>query len=604
MTSDDAPDRTEPAPDRTEPVSDEAPEPALSTRGALRVMLAGSYLRLAMLALASFSGGLVEALFLVLVTKMAFTLVEGAATFSFGWGPEIGLGTAVIVALVLVVARLGLALVANALSASLTTAVIARVRKDLSSAFLSASWPLQQRERSGQLQELLTTFTQQGSQLVTSVTLAVVAGFSVVALLVMALVVDPLGALSMIALVAVLSSFLRPIRSAIRRRAARFQDASLEFATSLSEIAQLGLELHVFDVQSEAERRVHALVEHTAATERRVRFSQATLPSVYTALAYIALIAALGVVAMSHVANVAALGSVMLVMLRSLTYAQTVQTSLASIAISVPFVDRLQRQLALYRAARRDREGAGLAHIGPLDVDDVSYAYVEDEPVLRHVTFSIRPNEIVGVVGPSGSGKSTLVELMLGLRHPDGGRIVSNGRGIAEFAKADWARRITFVPQRPHVIDGSVADNIRFLRSGVSAEDIERAARLAHIIDEIERFPDAFDRELGAAGGRLSGGQEQRLCIARALVENPDILILDEPTSSLDVRSEHLIRRTLLELKDRMTVVIIAHRLSTLDICDRIMVIQDGELRGFDTPDRLERTNAFYREALELSGLR
>lgn len=109
---------------------------------------------------------------------------------------------------------------------------------------------------------------------------------------------------------------------------------------------------------------------------------------------------------------------------------------------------------------------------------------------------------------------------------------------------------------------------------------------------------------MGEQGGHLSGGQQQRLCIARALVENPDVLILDEPTSSLDVRSESLIRRTLDELRSRMTVIIIAHRLSTLDICDRIMVIQDGTLKGFDTPANLEQSSDFYREALVLSGLR
>ena len=111
-------------------------------------------------------------------------------------------------------------------------------------------------------------------------------------------------------------------------------------------------------------------------------------------------------------------------------------------------------------------------------------------------------------------------------------------------------------------------------------------------------------RAVGEAGGHLSGGQQQRLTIARALVEDPDVLILDEPTSALDVRSEHLIRTTLLGLKDRMTVIVIAHRLSTLEICDRIMVIQDGRLRGFDTPANLERDNEFYREALRLSGMR
>jgi ABC-type multidrug transport system fused ATPase/permease subunit len=122
--------------------------------------------------------------------------------------------------------------------------------------------------------------------------------------------------------------------------------------------------------------------------------------------------------------------------------------------------------------------------------------------------------------------------------------------------------------------------------------------------DDIAAFPEGYEREVGVHGGHLSGGQQQRLCIARALVEDPDVLIMDEPTSALDVRSENLIRTTLLELRERMTVIIIAHRLSTLDMCDRIMVIQDGRLVGFDTPEALEQSSAFYREALVLSGMR
>jgi ATP-binding cassette, subfamily B, bacterial len=113
-----------------------------------------------------------------------------------------------------------------------------------------------------------------------------------------------------------------------------------------------------------------------------------------------------------------------------------------------------------------------------------------------------------------------------------------------------------------------------------------------------------YERQVGEQGGQLSGGQQQRLVIARALVEQPDVLILDEPTSALDVRSEYLVRGALEALRDQMTVIIIAHRLSTLDNCDRIMVVMDGELKAFDTPDRLAETNEFYRDALAMSGIR
>ncbi len=129
------------------------------------------------------------------------------------------------------------------------------------------------------------------------------------------------------------------------------------------------------------------------------------------------------------------------------------------------------------------------------------------------------------------------------------------------------------------------------------------AAACAHIHDDIVALPDGYDTPVGERGGRLSGGQRQRVSIARALAGQPALLVLDEPTSALDARSEALIRDTLAGLRGRVTVVVIAHRLSTLDICDRIMVVQGGRILGFDTPERLALLDGFYRDALAASGL-
>ena len=150
-----------------------------------------------------------------------------------------------------------------------------------------------------------------------------------------------------------------------------------------------------------------------------------------------------------------------------------------------------------------------------------------------------------------------------------------------------------------------MSENVEPLRDDVSQQDIEGAAKLAHLHEDIVGWDDGYEREVGEQGARLSGGQQQQhLIMARTLVENPDLLILDEPTSALDVRSESLIRETLDDLRETTTIIIIAHRLSTLGSCDRVMVIQDGELKAFDTPERLEQSSAFYREALVLSGMR
>jgi ABC-type multidrug transport system fused ATPase/permease subunit len=237
-------------------------------------------------------------------------------------------------------------------------------------------------------------------------------------------------------------------------------------------------------------------------------------------------------------------------------------------------------------------------------LDHVSFGYTGDALVLRDLSARIEPHEVVGIIGPSGSGKSTLVQLLLGLRDPTDGVVRADGRDIRTLSRSEWARRITFVPQQAHLIAGTVADNIRFLRDDVDDERIVEAAKLANLDTDVMGWSEGYGRQVGEQGSHLSGGQQQRLIIARALVERPDVIILDEPTSALDVASEYLIRQTLDGLRAESTVIIIAHRLSTLDVCDRIMVLIDGQIRGFDTPDRLEQSNTFYRDALVMSGVR
>lgn len=559
---------------------------------------------IALLAVAAFLGGLAEALFLVAVTRAAFAITEEKKQVGIVAGRFLSVRVTLLLALVLVVLRLGLAVLASWQSASLTSNASADIRRRLASSFLDASWEVQQGQRSGSLQELLTTYSNQVSALVSGVGQVVLSAANLAALLGLAVAVDPVGAAILVVSVGVLGSLLRPLRAAVRRRAHAATLAGMEFATSLNEVSQLGLELHVFHVQDEARGRVDGLIEKTREKSLRLNFLSGIGSPVYSGLAYLALLGALAVVATSGATSLTSLGAVMLVMLRSLSYGQALQNSYTGVSASTPAVTELQKRLAYFDCGRRHDGGQPVSVVGALTVDHLSFAYVEGQTVLSDVSFVIEPHEIVGIVGPSGGGKSTLVQLLLGLRDPHEGSVLAGGRNIRDLSKLEWARKVTFVPQAAHLIAGTVADNIRFMREGVSHGDVEQASRMAHLHEDVIGFPEGYERQVGEQGGHLSGGQQQRLCIARALVEEPDVMILDEPTSALDVRSEHLVRTTLLGLKERMTVIVIAHRLSTLDICDRIMVIQAGELKGFDTPNGLERTNDFYREALVLSGLR
>ena len=549
-------------------------------------------------------GGVAEAIFLITVTRAAFAITGGSEQVGIVADRYLSINQTLVLALVLVVVRMGLAALAASQSAAVSTTVEAQVRSRLAGAFLDASWEVQQKMRTGSLQDLLTSHAGHASVLITAVNVAVVSAANLVALIGIAIAVDPLGAVVLVLSTGGLAMLLRPLRDVVRRRARAATLTAMEFATSVSEVSNLGLELHVFHVQAEARSYVDSLVERARQRHRSLRFAAGLATPLYSGVAYLALLAALAVVALSSASSLTSLGAAMLVMLRSLSYGQALQGSYVQISSSGPAIDELLRHLGSLQQGRRTDGGEAIGAVGVLTASGLGFSYTQGQPVLRDLSFTIRPSEVVGIVGPSGGGKSTLVQLLLGLRDPDEGTITAGGRDLGSLSKAELARRITFVPQAAHLIAGTIAENIRFLRADASQDDVERAARLAHLHEEITRFPEGYERQVGEHGGHLSGGQQQRLCIARALVEDPDVLIMDEPTSALDMRSENLIRTTLLDLRHRMAVVVIAHRLSTLDICDRIMVIQEGRLVAFDTPAALEASSDFYREALELSGMR
>jgi ABC-type multidrug transport system fused ATPase/permease subunit len=570
----------------------------------LGFVIRGRTWALASVATTAFAGGIAEALFLITVTRAAFAITDGRDSVGIISAKYLSVTQSLLLALMLVLVRVGLAASANWQSATLATGVVASIRRTLAHAFLHASWEVQQDQRAGSLQEVLTGYAGQASGLMASLTHGVVAAANLVALLGMAVAVDPAGALALVVSVGVLGLLLRPLRAAVRRRSRAATAAGMDFATQVSEIADLGLELHVFHVQSAAEERLVGAVDRARHFARQVQLASGLASPLYSGMAYMALLAALAVVAVSDLTSLTSLGAAMLVMLRSLGYGQALQGAYIGVSGAAPAIDELIAKLRAFESSHRTDRRVTLEEVGPIRADSVSFEYVSGQPVLRNLSFVVEPHELIGIVGPSGSGKSTLVQLLLGLREPSAGRILVGDCDIATIDRASWARKATFVPQAAHLIAGTIAENIAFLRASATAADVERAARLAHFHDDVAAFAEGYDRQVGEHGGHLSGGQQQRLCIARALVEEPDILILDEPTSALDVRSEHLIRTTLLSLKARMTVIVIAHRLSTVSACDRIMVIQNGELKDFDAPAVLERSSGFYREALALSGMR
>lgn len=215
-----------------------------------------------------------------------------------------------------------------------------------------------------------------------------------------------------------------------------------------------------------------------------------------------------------------------------------------------------------------------------IDVEGLWFGYSDDEEVLKDINLTIRPGERVAFIGKTGSGKSTLTDVLMGLLTPSRGRILLNGETLDDSNIAEWQRRIAHVPQAIFLSDDSIAANIAFgsSRDEIDMERVMRAARRADIADFVERLPDGFETTVGERGIRLSGGQRQRIGIARALYKDATVLVLDEATSALDASTEAAVMEAVSGLDRELTVILIAHRLTTVAVCDTIYRLESGRI--------------------------
>ncbi|WP_214845999.1 ABC transporter ATP-binding protein [Exiguobacterium sp. S90] len=237
---------------------------------------------------------------------------------------------------------------------------------------------------------------------------------------------------------------------------------------------------------------------------------------------------------------------------------------------------------------------------GTLVFDHVTFSYPGAEaPVLSDISFKASPGEITAVIGGTGAGKSTLVNLIPRFYDVTSGSIQVNGVDSRDVPQEELRSKIGFVPQKALLFTGSIADNIRFGKQDASLEEIEHAARVAQATDFIERMPDRYDSVIEQGGSNVSGGQKQRLSIARALVRKPDLYVFDDSFSALDFKTDATLRKALKEETRQATVLIVAQRVSTVMDADQIIVLEEGRVAGIGTHDELYATNDVYQEIVK-----
>jgi ATP-binding cassette subfamily C protein len=249
-----------------------------------------------------------------------------------------------------------------------------------------------------------------------------------------------------------------------------------------------------------------------------------------------------------------------------------------------------------HAADEHSPEKAEITFGDAIELQDVAYSYDDGARVLAEVRLTIRRGESIGIVGATGSGKSTLLDLLLGLLTPTSGRITVDGRDIRAGLRS-WQRRIGYVPQTAFLIDDSLRRNVAFGLADAQIDErrVESAVRMAQLSEVAAALPQKLDTVIGERGVRLSGGQRQRVAIARALYTQPEVLVFDEATSALDTQTERELIAAIDALRGAKTLIVVAHRLSTVRRCDRLVFLRDGRVAAVGSFDHLMADNADFR---------
>jgi ATP-binding cassette, subfamily B, bacterial MsbA len=482
------------------------------------------------------------------------------------------------------VVRSGLAYLGNVLSVRLGTSARVDYQSELTHRLLLSRYSVLQRLRGGELAEAIIAPSNTIVELVDAVNRLLVYGMMVAVYGAMLLILAPVLTLLAGVIFAFVLYLQRHLVAGVRSAAARAAADNAEMTASVVEQTQALRTVQAFSLQARLSLRSRAIFE-------RMRDSNRQLNKKY-----------FGTQAISESAMLVAIGAFL--SLAYFGFNGGAGFSFAEFATFVAILNRLSARCSALQTGyseivRRSglmatadiflerTEGAAIKHegsiLGPLrdsiKIEDVTFTYPgRVDPALDGVSLQIRAGEAVGLIGQSGAGKSSLADILLGLQQPTRGRVLVDGVDLATSDHRSWTRQIGTVSQDPFLFNGTILENLILVRPDARAELIESSLRMAGAWDFVQALPERELTLVGDRGLKLSGGQRQRLALARALVLEPSILLLDEATSALDSETERAVHDALERLHGRLTLVIIAHRLATVRMCDRLVVMQGGRI--------------------------
>jgi ATP-binding cassette subfamily B protein len=550
----------------------------------------------------SLVGALSQAALLLVVSEVVVAGVQGEHRIHARIGPSFSSRTAIVVCLVALLLFFSTSVLGTLLSSSLSEQALTSTRIRVVTGFFRSNWSLQSTERLGHVQQLLGMNSGATTSVVSSLTGGLQSLLMVLALLGVALAVNPIAAAVVLVVGFVLLQMLRPLNIRSRRANRELSKTTRAMATQVTEYTRLSRDFRLFGVENRVMDRLRKVIEDTGRKYRSTQRLGSIAPTLYQSFALGIIIVGIVFLAGAGRTELEKDGIVLILVLRGVGYGAGVQGSIQGLRFAQGLLDDLMYDLGRFQEARVD-PGDRVPESFEIDFDSVDYSYDGVTLAVRGVTMHVPEGKIIGLLGPSGSGKTTISQILLGLREPTSGRATIGGADAAAISRGDGYNTVALVPQEPVLLQGSIMENIKFFRDFEDWEVIDASMR-AHLHEDVLRMPAGYETLVGQGGGAVSGGQKQRLAIARALIGSPKLIVLDEPTSALDGRTEKLIRQTLSELRGHVTVAIISHRIETTAQCDLLLVLSNGKIADYGERDAVlagsaYRTIVLNREELD-----
>lgn len=545
----------------------------------------------------SFAEGFLEAAILTMFARLALVTVSGGTGLVYV--PGIGQSSftyAFVTLASLVVARFAVALSATWAANRLQFRLVSTLREQAVQSYTDASWTAQDNMDHGALQQHIVTLPNGISSSLSGLISYMSQMIVMIAMLSYALLTDALLTGTLILIIGSLTFIFKPLRLWIRNRSARALKEQQRLSAMTAELSDVKFEIQAFGVAEKIGQPIREVIKQEASLQESASRIRGSIVPAFTSILYLAVTFGIFVLTKTSSDQFEKTGPILLVVLRSLSYGAAIQQAASGIATIMPSIHLVENASKDLKSSRRSWGRHPFQTCESLALDRVSYRYPgSHDYALKEISLEFSVGGKVGIVGPSGGGKSTLIRLALGVIDPTCGEVRLNGTNIHQFARSDLSRRIAVVPQAASMLQGTISHNLVFFREGISEFDMWAALRVADLEGEIRALPEGLETVIGAGHVQLSGGQRQRLAIARAFSGKPELVVMDEPTSSVDLLSEASISDAIDNLPLGVTVLIVSHRMRILEGCDQLVVVENGRISAAGPSDEILNTSEYVR---------